>query len=555
MSRNTVLNSCVIGILASLFVLPASGMGFSTGNSKPRTPDTYTTGNRPWGNVGTVKPAPIYKPPQPVAMSYFPGASPNTGWYPASQARPKPAGKPTVEVSIEGTEFYEQQNVIYTVRVVSDGNLKSLKPELPQIEGAALELLDGPVATARTAGRSGERKIINTYRYKLMPLHAGEIVIPAIGFTGAHADDRPAQQSPGLPATSSAGTFRIDAGETLVLDVLPADPSVNPWLPLHHLQLHANLQQTGPARAGKPVTLVLEMKAKGALGSQLPSLAHKLESPYYRIYRDSTETRNGIAANGRQLQGSRTETYTVIPLQDGLIRLPEVTLPWWDVDTHSAMLAGMPLSRGNENPTTAGTQAHAAEDPMFSTYFWAPMFIIFSLIAGFWLGHWEKTRPLFQAFSRGLSATVALARQAARKTATLLWLPGHARRLRMAVALLMPRSVKVWMCTRCLQGENDPDAWCAEFRNRVCQHLGIASHSPLSHVTEKIIASNPQAGPERLRDLARSLEGAIYGNTHLDFSAWKQELLHELRPIPAWKSKKRVQRTRKTLPALNPCAA
>ena len=154
--------------------------------------------------VAATKPAPQYQPPPPLPQSnYYPGAAPDAGW-----STPQPANyatatsvQPRVEVDVEGSVFYEQQNIIYTARVVSNGNLKSLSVELPRIEGAVLEQIDGPVVSARAQGQNRQQQIVNTFRYKLMPLRSGEIVIPAIRFIGTHADSRQPRRSPAITTT------------------------------------------------------------------------------------------------------------------------------------------------------------------------------------------------------------------------------------------------------------------------------------------------------------------------------------------------------------------
>jgi hypothetical protein len=119
----------------------------------------------------------------------------------------------------------------------------------------------------------------------------------------------------------------------------------------------------------------------------------------------------------------------------------------------------------------------------------------------------------------------------------------------------MPRAVKIWACTRCLAAEDNPHAWCAEFKSRICQHLDIAGHSPLTSIAEKLIATSPRAEPGRLRELAHTLEGAMYGGRALDFKAWKQDLQQQLRPHLLRRSRTRSLRATNRLPALNPRSA
>jgi len=545
----TTLRIGIICLLASLSVSLAHAAGFSMGNSKPHGKDAYTT-NRPWGNIEPSKPAPQYQPPQPLPGSYYPGAAPGTGWYTAQLPTSSSAGNsaPVVEVDVDGSVFYEQQNIVYTVHVVSDGNLALLDAELPRIDGAAMELIDGPVASTRSSGYSRTPQIVNTYRYKLMPLHAGKVVIPAIRFTGTYAAGNQSNNPQG-------NKFTIAAAKPLTLQVRPADPAVQPWLPLYDLRLQTNLQQEGPAKAGQPITLTLELTARGALGTQLPSLAHQLESPHYRVYRDSTTTRSGISSNGRYLTGSRKETYTLIPLEDGWLRLPEINVAWWDIDMQTARLAGLPATQSSGAATSGLTATGTGQTSLFPAYFWIPMVIALALIAGFWLGAWHRTRPLVNRAGAWLSATGQGAVQRGQRLANMVSPLQHLRRLRMAFALLMPKSVRIWMCTRCLATEDNPQAWCTEFKSRVCEHLDISSHASLTSITEKLIATSPRAEPARLRELAHSLDGALYGDRTLDFPAWKSELRQQLRPHLLRRNRTRTPRKTNTLPALNPTSA
>ena len=543
-------------MLAGFMSTFAHAGGMSFGNSKISAKSSSTTSNRPWGNVGTPRPAVRYQAPPPPSSYYLSGA-PNTGWYPGSLpvSSASTVTLPKVEVDVEGSTFYEQQNIIYTVRVVSDANLKTLKPELPRIEGAALEYLDGPVVSTRTSGQN-TRKIINSYRYKLMPLRSGEIVIPAIRFAGTHAQNRQARNAPGIPSAQPTSSFSIVADTELILDVWPAEAAVNPWLPLHELKLQADLPQKGPAKAGEPVTLTLELSAIGALGNQLPSLLGQLESANYRIYRDASAIKNTISAKGNYLGGSRKETYTIIPLEDGLIRLPTVSIAWWNVDTHSAMRAELPFGRGDTAVAESRAAAlSSADQPLFPMYFWAPMVITLCLLAGFWLGAWPRTRQLFKSAAVWMLALGQPALQYARRITTRLSPINFLRRLRKGFAVLMPTSFKLWMCTRCLRAEDDPGAWCTEFKSHICEHLDIPVHTPLTQIAEKIIVANPHAEPARVRALVHSLDGAIYGGSSLNFPVWKRDLLQQLHPHLLRRRRSKTRPRKTTLPALNPRSA
>ncbi|MDH3980118.1 MAG: BatD family protein [Gammaproteobacteria bacterium] len=564
MSRTRTKRICIICLLATFISgVTQTAAGFSFGTSNPSKKDPRITTNRPWGNLDTPKPALKYEPPPATPGSRYLGAGPGAGWYAAQVpgvGNPSHGGQPVVEVETSRAVFYEQQNIVYTVRVVSSDNLKTLNPVIPRIEGAILEQVDGPVASTRKSRRNSAREIINEYHFKLTPLRSGEIVIPAIRFTGTHVSGRQWNGAPGMPVSATENSFSIASDSPLKFQVLPADPAVKPWLPLNDLKLRMHMPDDGPVKAGVPVTLTLELTARGALGAQLPSLEQQLKNNGFRAYRDSVTTSNGISRDGTQLLGSRKETYTIIPTQDGRVQLPGIQVAWWDVETGMAMLAGLP---GQNAVASAAGNSHAAvatgEQEFVSGYFWASMLIIMGLIVGFWLGAWARTLPsVHSAGTRAGTWLSATGRRVVQNTVTASKkfspMP-YLDRFRLGLAFIMPRTVKLWLCIRCIERESSPEAWCAQLRSRICRDLEISRHAPITAIAEKIIEVQPLAEPARLRSLVQSLDHAIYGAGPLDFAAWKKDFRNQLRPRLYRGRRSRLRRARRVLPALNPHTA
>ncbi|MDX2458240.1 MAG: hypothetical protein QNL87_12110 [Gammaproteobacteria bacterium] len=536
--------------------------GFSFNSKQPSTKNSRTTSNRPWGNLEDFKPG-LKREQLPAYPAAYSGIAPGAGWYPAQApavGNSSSDSPPVVEVETSGAVFYEQQNILYTVRVVSSDNLKTLTPAIPRISGAILEQVDGPVASTRKSGRNSSREIVNEYHFKLTPLRSGEIVIPAIKFTGTHVSNRQWNGAPGMPVSGTGNRFSIASDKLPVLQVLPADPTVIPWLPLNDLKLRMHMPDDGPAKEGVPVTLTLELTARGALGTQLPSLEQHLKSNDFRAYRDSVTTSNGISRGGTQLLGSRKETYTIIPLQDGWIRLPGIQVAWWDVDTETPRLAGLP---GQEAAATAAGNrrgvAAGGEQDLFPVYFWMPIFIIMGLIIGYWLGAWGRTRVLLRSAgvraSNWLSATGQRGIQHTVSASKRLSPVFSVNKLSMGLALMMPKTVKLWLCIRCIEGEERPEAWCTQFRSQVCSYLDISRHAPITAIAEKIIEVQPQAEPARVRALVQSMDNAIYGAGKLDFTAWKKDFRHQFRPRLYRSRRSHLRRAKRALPALNPRVA
>jgi hypothetical protein len=616
MLRMTSSRFCLMCLLTSFLssiTSTASGFSFSfsshsssSHSSQDSGNSPRTTTNRPWGNIGAFKPGlqvenNVTSDPNGYSYSYsyqtsnngaengyYLGAAPGTGWpgamnpmmmssqqayapayspaayagYPGQMPATATAGQPSVEVEVSETSPFEQQNIVYTVRVVSSDNLKTLNPILPRIEGAALQKVDGPVATLRTDKRSGNQEIVNTYHFKLTPLRSGEIVIPVISFKGTQASsNRQWNGMPGMPpATGSGEAFTIAASKPVSLSVQPAEPTVKPWLPLNDLKLKAQLSNEQRVKEGTPVTLTLELDAKGTVGDQLPTLENQLVSDDFRVYRESTTTKNGISSDGAYLIGSRKETYTLIPLKDGWIRLPQLGVAWWDVDSNTAEIAGQSdqpeVLPGSGNRVNAARAINAGGYPV---YFWFPLLITVGIIVGYWLGAWARTRPILKtAMTATVSVLVPLKQRfvaSSRVAMQRLNIFEYFRKLRLGLAVYMPLPVKLWMCTRCVEQEDSPGKWCLQFKNRICQHLNIPTQTPLPQIAERLIELNPQAEPAKLRALVQSLDSAIYGARPLDFNAWKSDFRNQLRPRLFTTRRRGSRRAKAELPELNPHSA
>jgi hypothetical protein len=541
--------ACLLPGLLHGISVEAGGFGVSV------SPTKKAYSNRPWGNFDNYKPG-LNQQPGAVPNSQYPGAAPGTGWYPqqaVGTAGSSANETPVVEVETRDGAIYEQQNIVYTVRVVSSNNLKILTPVVPRIEGAILDQVDGPFASTRYSPRSSQLQFVNEYHFRLTPLRSGEIVVPPIRFTGTHVANR---SVPGAAGKS----FSISAASPLELQVLPAEPGVMPWLPLNDLRLRARMQNTKPGEAGVPVTLTVEMHARGALGTQLPSVEQQLKRGNFQVYRDSVDTRDSVSPDGSQLRGSRTEIYTIVPLEDGWIELPPLQVAWWDIDTGTSMMAGYAGHAEIDNVAINRPADATAEASGFSSaYFWMPLLVFAGLIAGYWLRAWAGTQPYLQKAGENtrawLTKTGRSGMQYAAKIGKPLSPSFYMAKLSMAMAFFMPRSVKLWLCTRCLEREERPEEWCAGFRSRVCQQLDISEHAPITSIVEKIIEVQPSAEPVRLRELAHTMDRAVYGSRPLDFAAWKKDFRGQLRPRLHRRRRPLSRRTGRTLPALNPHSA
>lgn len=469
---------------------------------------------------------------------------------------------PRLELELSDDQPYVQENVLLKLRVVSDQNLETATPELPNSNDVLLQKIEGPNARSRMGVRGG-REIVNEFIYTLTPLRAGNVEVPPLRVTGTSYGN-------GYGYGQAAGRrYEATSPEPIRLQVRPAMASVRPWLPLQDLTLKATLDGGEEVEQGQPVTLALELAAVGATGSQLPSLESLLRSPDFRVYREQTLNDGELSADGRRLQGKRTEYYTLVPRAGGKLQLPEIRLAWWNVATGTKEYAGLPIRTlqvdGEAGRFGLSPSAETSAGGGLS-WFWLPLAGLVLLLLGYWGGVWYKGRV--PRASAGTSGKAALggrlgsglggaAATVSAGTARLVKRMNPAPllgRLKPRLSKSLPPSTRFLMCVRSADREADPAAWAERFEDLTCRHLQFDAQSPLPGVTGRILALRPGAEREQVERLMQQLDGALYGNQDIDFERWKKQFRRQVgrRRGLVSSSGRRFHLTRARLPELNP---
>jgi hypothetical protein len=123
--------------------------------------------------------------------------------------------------------------------------------------------------------------------------------------------------------------------DVLELKVLPAvaPPPQYPqavWLPASNLSIVEDWSDGGSqVQQGVPRTRTISIVADGLLETQLPELEIET-TPGFRQYPDQPELDREVTATG--IRARRTERFAVIAQAAGMIELPAVEVPWWNVD-------------------------------------------------------------------------------------------------------------------------------------------------------------------------------------------------------------------------------
>ena len=92
--------------------------------------------------------------------------------------------------------------------------------------------------------------------------------------------------------------------------------------------------------AGEPITRHITVSALGQLSTQIPVI-EAVEPDGVKIYPDKPDLRVAAVPEGGVL-ASRKDQYAMIGVEAGTVNLPELTLPWWDIEAGEWQLATLP---------------------------------------------------------------------------------------------------------------------------------------------------------------------------------------------------------------------
>ena len=128
--------------------------------------------------------------------------------------------------------------------------------------------------------------------------------------------------------------------EVLPIPAPPADFPNAAWLPARDVQLSEEWSRPPEAlEAGEPVTRRLQLSALGQIETQLPSIEVP-DVDGLNVYADKPELSRTLEAGG--IRGIRQDQYAVIGVEGGEIQLPDVEVPWWDIESGEWKVASLP---------------------------------------------------------------------------------------------------------------------------------------------------------------------------------------------------------------------
>ena len=217
-----------------------------------------------------------------------------------------------LESSTDSYEVYQNSQLLYSIRLFHLNELPPMSTlSEPVIPGTKIVSLGENQHYTRQM--KGQTYQVTEQSYAIFPEQNGPLTIPPAHFS------------------AGPGTPELDTNP-ITVDVLPrASQTIRGyWLPAVSLTLEDLTTSENTLTLGDSQQRILKISAEGLMADQLPALM-PLRNELARINVEDINLEQNITAKG--ISSSRTEIIRVTPTERGEVTLPEITIPWWNVNT------------------------------------------------------------------------------------------------------------------------------------------------------------------------------------------------------------------------------
>lgn len=247
------------------------------------------------------------------------------------------SGELFLEIEVNKDEVYVQEQLLFTVRLFYT---------LTGIRNPIFTDLDIPDTVTRLIGSpnqyerliDGERYGVYEKRYVIFPQRSGTLEIPDQLFRGEVTDGS------SNFVFRNLNTRRVTAfteGTSVEVKERPAGlADASKWLPLTDLQVIEEWSSDlDNLRVGDTLIRKITLVAQGVDGAVIPPLSiEQVEGINY--YPDPPEIEHTFIDGS--IVGTRVESSSIVPLQDGLLNIPAIEIPWWDITADELRTAVVP---------------------------------------------------------------------------------------------------------------------------------------------------------------------------------------------------------------------
>lgn len=304
-----------------------------------------------------------------------------------------------VTTEVDHDESFVQAQVLYRVKVYRAVATRQPRLSEPSIEGVEVLIESAGEERSYESILNGKAYNVVERVYAFFPQESGTISIAPARF-----------EARVLRNGRITGRKIFESGAIdVAVNPIPPPPADYPdaiWFPAKSVVLSEDWsREPGTLPAGEPITRHISVTAIGQLSTQIPVI-EPANSDNIKVYPDKPEFRDVAEPTG--IRAMRRDQYAMIGVTAGEVVLPDVNLPWWNIDAAEWQVATLPGTTLSISPSAnailpqpapvepaADDTGSAVETQIVYVDFWL---YVSAGLAGVWLmtviAWWWSRRPV-----------------------------------------------------------------------------------------------------------------------------------------------------------------
>lgn len=245
-----------------------------------------------------------------------------------------------LEIEVNKETVYVQEQLLFNVRLFYTIN-GIRNPQFTELdmEDTVIQLIGSPNQYEQLI--DGVRYGVYEKRYVIFPQRSGLLEIPDILFRGEVTDGS------SNFVFRNLNTRRVTAftdGITVEVKGRPeAARDLDIWLPITNLRLEESWNSDlSDIQVGDSLVRTITMTADGLDGAVLPPFSPE-QIDGLNLYPDPADIDRSFVDGG--IVGTRREVTSLVPLVGGDVEIPEIRIPWWNVDSDQPEVTVIPATR------------------------------------------------------------------------------------------------------------------------------------------------------------------------------------------------------------------
>lgn len=246
------------------------------------------------------------------------------------------------DTNVDTNFAYVQGQILYTVKLFYSESISGDFPPPPRLENAVIETIESERRYESTV--NNRRYYVLEKQYAIFPQQSGTLIIPREVFAGSRGR--------GGLFSSRQRVNAVSRDHTIIVRTIPSEFSGDNWIPARQLTLQEEWAENPPVfRVGEPVNRIITLTAVGLAASLLPPLA-ELDLDNAKTYADPAESTEQTGNVG--IMASNRTTIGIVPIQEGPLTLPEISISWWNTQTDRLETAVIPGATYQVLPAIGG---------------------------------------------------------------------------------------------------------------------------------------------------------------------------------------------------------